>query len=329
MNRPTSRPLSRPLWRRRYFQHGATLVELMVALAVGTLVLSLAAAMLVSANAAYAAQIEAAALDDAGRYALEIVTRAARQAGFVNWEREEAGQDQTTAPAHIKGLDARSLARATDGIEDPLVDAVNGSDVLALRFAGAGAAAGGDGSVIDCAGFGVNQHEEGWSIFYVARNAAGEAELRCKYRGNSSWGADAIVAGIDSFQVLYGLDTDTPFDGVANEYVSAGVVDERDAALVLAAADPAARERERLRRTYWKRVTSIRVAVVVHAQRPGRVEAEPIVFHLFGRAYSDAAGGADPGVRLDEAQMPDELRRRGRKLFATTVLLRNPAPGAH
>ena len=48
----------------------------------------------------------------------------------------------------------------------------------------------------------------GWSIFYVAANGDGEAELRCKYRGASGWGADAIVRGVDSFQVLYGVDTD-------------------------------------------------------------------------------------------------------------------------
>jgi type IV pilus assembly protein PilW len=309
-------------------QRGATLVELMVALTIGMLVLLMAAAMLVSANAAYLAHIEAAALDDSGRFALEIITRAARQAGFVNREREEAGQDPGTAPASIGGLDARTLARATDGIDAPLGDAVGGSDVLAVRFDGAGSAAGGDGSVISCAGFGVNQHEEGWSIFFVGRNAADEAELRCKYRGNSSWSADAIIGGVDTFQVLYGLDTDVAPDGVANEYVSAGVLDERDAALVLAASDPAARERERLRRTHWKRVTSIRVALVIHGPRRGLPEAEPIVFNLFGRAYSDAAAGFDPGVVLDEAQMPEALRHRGRKMFAATVLLRNPPVGA-
>ncbi|MDB5920399.1 MAG: Pilus assembly protein PilW [Massilia sp.] len=306
-------------------RRGATIVELMVALTVGMLVLLMAAGMLVSANAAYAAQVEAAALDDAGRFALEIITRAARQGGFVNWEREEAGADPGAAPAHVTGLDARTLARATEGIDGPLGDAVNGSDVLALRFAGAGLGANGDGSVVDCAGFGVGRHEEGWSIFYVARNATGEAELRCKYRGNSNWSADAIVAGIDSFQVLYGLDTDSPPDGVANEYVSAGVLDERDAALVLAAFEPAARERERLRRTHWKRVTSIRVALVIHGQRRGLSGFDPIVFELFGRAYSDAAAGFDPGVRLDEAQMPDEVRGRARRMFASTVLLRNPS----
>jgi type IV pilus assembly protein PilW len=300
-------------------QRGATIVELMVALTVGMLVLLLAAGLLVSANAAYSAQVEAAAVDDDGRYALEIITRAARQGAFVNWERAEADVDPATAPARIGGLDARTLARATDGIDGALDDAVNGSDVLAVRFAGAG-----DGGVINCAGFAVDGHEDGWSIFYVARNAAGDAELRCKYRGSSSWGADAVTAGIDTFQVLYGLDTDVPADGVANEYVSASVLDERDAAQVLTATDPDARAREQRRRTHWKRITSIRVALLIHGPRRARTDAEPIVFDLFGSAYSAAAGGADRGVRLREADMPDDLRQRRRKMFATTVLLRNP-----
>ena len=301
-------------------QRGATIVELMVALTVGMLVLLMAARLLVSANASYIAQAEAAAVDDGGRYALEIITRAARQAAFVNWERAEADVDQGTAPAPIGGLDARSLTRATDGIDGALDDAVNGSDVLAVRFAGSG-----DGSVINCAGFGVGEQEDGWSIFYVARNAAGDPELRCKYRGSASWGADAVIGGVDTFQILYGLDTDVPADGVANEYVSASVIDERDAALVLTATDADARAREQKRRTHWKRITSIRVALVIHGARPARTDAEPIVFDLFGNGYSDAAGSSDHGVRLHEADMPDDLRQRRRKMFATTVLLRNPS----
>jgi type IV pilus assembly protein PilW len=298
-------------------QRGVTLAELMVATAVGMLVMLMAAGLLVSANAAYVAQVEAAAVDDSGRYALEVIARAARQAAFVNWERDEAGLGHGAAPARIGGLDARTLNRGTHGISAPLADAVNGSDVLAVRFAGAGAAPGGDGSVISCAGFGVGAQEDGWSIFYVGRNAAGEGELRCKYRGNASWGADAIIGGVDTFQVLYGLDTDFPADGVANQYVSAGVLDELDAALVLTGADPVAREREHRRRTHWKRITCIRVALVVHGPRGFR----PV--DLFGRAYSDSFGSADHGVHLAEERMPEALRQRERKMFASSVLLRN------
>jgi type IV pilus assembly protein PilW len=299
-------------------QCGATLAELLVAAAVGLLVMLLAGALLVSANAAYVGQVEAAAVDDSGRYALEIITRAARQAAFVNWERDEAGADRGTAPASIAGLDARSISRATEGIDSPLADAVNGSDVLALRYGGAA-----DGSVISCAGFAVGEADDGWSIFYVGRNASGEAELRCKYRGKSSWGADAIIGSVDTFQVLYGLDTDSPADGLANEYVSAAVLEERDAALVLTAADPVARQRELRRRTHWKRIASIRVALLVHGARRSQRDDAPAVFDLFGSAYSNAFGAADPGVHLSEQAMPDDLRQRERRMFASAILLRN------
>lgn len=299
-------------------QRGTTIVELMVAATVGLFVMLLAAGLLVSANAAYVGQVEAAAIEDSGRYALEIITRAARQAAFVNWERDEAGADRATAPAGIGGLDARSLSRTAEGIDAPLSDAVGGSDVLALRYGGAA-----DGSVINCAGFAVDAADDGWSIFYVGRNAGGEAELRCKYRGKTSWGADAIVGGVDTFQVLYGLDTDSPADGLANEYVSAAVLDQRDAALVLVAADPPARLRELRRRTHWKRVASIRVALVVHGARRDRADGEPLALDLFGRPYSDAFGAVDQGVHLTEQTMPDDLRQRERRMFTSTVLLRN------
>jgi type IV pilus assembly protein PilW len=192
--------------------------------------------------------------------------------------------------------------------------------VLAVRFAGAA-----DGSVISCAGFAVGVQEEGWSIFYVGRSATGEPELRCKYRGKTGWGADAVIGGVDTFQVLYGLDTDAPTDGVANEFVSAAVLNERDAALVLAATDAAGRERELRRRTHWKRIAGIRVALVLHGAQRARSADEPMVFDLFGRPYSDAFGGLDHGVHLAEDAMPDDLRGRIRRQFASTVTLRNAA----
>ena len=299
-------------------QRGATLAELMVAAAVGLIVMLLAGGLLVSANAAYVGQVEAAAVDDSGRYALEIITRATRQAAFVNRDRDQAGADRGTVPASIGGLDARSLSRATEGIDSPLADAVNGSDVLALRYGGAA-----DGSVINCAGFAVDEADDGWSIFYVGRNAGGEAELRCKYRGKIGWGADAIIGGVDTFQVLYGLDTDAPADGLANEFVSAAVLEERDAALVLTASDPVARQRELRRRTHWKRIASIRVALLAHGARRTRADDVPLAFDLFGSAYSNAFGGVDPGVHLSEQTMPQELRQRERRMFASAILLRN------
>lgn len=309
---------------KRPRQRGLTMVELMVAVAIGLIVLLLAASMLVSANRGHAAQEDAARLDDSGRFALETVARAVRQTAYVNWDRADAGPGtELDAPASIAGLDNRSLVKAAELISDPRPGVANGSDVLALRFSGAGPAPDGDGSMTSCAGFGVSEAHEGWSIFFVGRSAAGDTELRCKYRGASSWGADAIVGGVDSFQVLYGIDTDVPADGLANLYVNASVVSALDDGLALQGADEAARELDLRRKTHWKRVASIKVGLVLHGEKRVRTNTKPVVFNVFGAEYADALGAADPGTRVDEGDMPGPMRERERRLFSSTIMLRN------
>lgn len=314
---------------------GLSVVELMVALTLGLLVTLVASALLIATNASYVNQAEATRLNDSGLYALEIITRAIRQGAFVDWERAAGAAAtplglQPEDSANIAGFDARSVSRNSDGIDTPAGTAVNGSDALALRYFGFGAGASGDGSVINCAGFGVGAAEteaqRGWSIFYVAADAAGEAELRCKYRGADNWGADAIVRGVDSFQVLYGLDTDFPADGVANGYLNASAIDALDAALVLDGDDAAARLRDKNKKTYWKRVTSIKVALL-HGEQPNATDRPPAQFDLFGKAYADAHAGSDIGVRIDEATLPLPLRGRQRQRVESTIVLRNPPAG--
>lgn len=300
----------------RLREAGLTLVEMMVAIAIGLAVVLAAARLLGLANGAYAAQMESAALDDAGHYALELVGRAVRQAAHADPLQLDLSGPVDVLPARLAGLDARSLGGTTAGIGVPLAAVANGSDVLAVRFPGAGAGPDGDGSVLDCAGFAAAAGEEGWSIFYVAKNGDGEAELRCKYRGASNWSADAVVAGVDSFQVLYGLDTDTPRDGTANRYVNADAIRALDAALG-AGLPPSALNRQ----TWWKRVVSVRIGLLLHAARPTRHDAGTQEFQLFGPAHAAAAADGDTGTVIREAALPDSLRRRERRLFSTTVAL--------
>ncbi|SDC90011.1 type IV pilus assembly protein PilW [Massilia sp. PDC64] len=291
-------------------QRGLTLVEVMVALTIGLGIVLMAGRLLILANVAYAAQVESAGVEDGGRFASDLIGRAVRQAGAADADMV-ADPAADSAPARLAGLDARTLSRATAGIDDPLSAAVNGSDVLAVRFPG-------DESAVDCGGFPVAAGEEGWSIFYVARNGEGEAELRCKYRGAAHWSADAVVSGVDGFQVLYGVDTDDPPDGVANRYVSATAVDALDAGF--AGLPPA----EFNRRTHWKRVVGVRVGLLLHGSRPTRAEPGGARYDLLGAGYAAAAGGEDAGSSLDEAGMTPDLRRRERRLFTFTVAL--PAP---
>lgn len=306
--------------RRCRRQRGATMAELLVSMALGLAVLLAASALLVSANAAYVTQVNGAAIDDDGRFALEIIGRALRQAAFVDWEGIGLGAGADSArPARLEGLDDAFVGKAGFGIDNPVDGAVNGSDVLAVRFAGAGPAPGGDASVTNCAGFPVHALEEGWSIFYVARNAQAEAELRCKYRGAGGWSADAVVSGVDGFQVLYGLDTDAAPDGVANRYVNARAVAALDAALVPAGASAAEREQDRLRRTHWKRVVSVKVALLLHGAPEAGGKAPGASYELFGPAYG---AGADRGTRLDAAALADGQGARQRRLFAATFVLR-------
>lgn len=308
---------------------GLGAAELLLALALGMLLALSASAMLVAASASYLNQVEATRLDAGARYALSVVSRAVRQAIFVDLDLHNGNVPAGARPedsASIAGFDGRSVSRGSDGIEAPLAGAVNGSDVLALRYFGAGAGAGGDGSVINCAGFGVgaaaSEAGRGWSIFYVASDAGGEAELRCKYRGDTGWGADAIVRGVDSFQVLYGIDTDEPPDGAANQYVNASVINDMDAALALVGADAAARGRDKNARTRWKRVVSIQIALLLHGAPASRPYGGPLRFDLFGKAYADAYGGADAGVHIDEARLPPAQRGRARRAVVTTIVLR-------
>lgn len=303
-------------------QRGATMAELLVSMAVGLVVLLAAGALLVSSSRSYAAQAEAAALDDGGRFALELIARALRQPAHRDWERVDlAAGLEGTAPPGLAGFDDKTLGKASDGISDPLNGSVNGSDVLAVRFEGAGPAPNGDGSVTDCAGFPAHENAAGWSIFYVSRNGQGEAELRCKYRGADGWSADAVVSGVDGFQVLYGVDTDATADGVANRYVNASAVDALDAGLVLQGESDSEREQDRLRRTHWKRIVSVKVALLLHAAQPRQERAGRTSYRLFGSAY-DAAAPGDRGTLLNEAALATDGRARERRLVVATVALR-------
>jgi type IV pilus assembly protein PilW len=285
---------------------GMTLAELLVALALGLGVLLAGGVLMIGANRAYVAHEDAAGIDDGGRYALALIGRAVRQGAWVDWEHQGAAGPGVNVPAPLAGLDSRSLVKTSVGIDDAVLTAVNGSDVLAVRYAGAGPAPGGDGSVIDCAGFAVHEAKEGWSIFYVARNSDGVAELRCKYRGAANWSADAVVSGVDGFQVLYGLDSDTPPDGVPNRYVDASALAALDATL------PAADLTEK---TSWKRVASVQVALLLHGERPSAAVQQPDGYALFGPAYSLAQGASDPGVQLAAADLHAAGPAPSRRLF--------------
>jgi type IV pilus assembly protein PilW len=236
--------------------------------------------------------------------------------------------------ANIAGFDARTLKGASEGIDVTVARAVNGSDVLAVRFFGSGPGPNGDGTVVNCAGFSVPapasqanaEEERGWSIYYVADDATGEPELYCKYRGDGGWTSQAIARGVESFQVLYGVDTDD--DGVMNRLCTATEVDALDDTLVLQGVNAIERSRDRLRKTYWKKVVLVKIGLLVRSARIMRSDAPRIQYDLFGKDYAAAHASIDIGTTIEEAKLANEAKNRMRKVFSGTIQLRNPAAGS-
>ena len=322
-------------------QRGLTLLELLIAMTLGLLICSAMVAVFLTGRDAYAMVEDSTRMDDSGRYAIETITRAVRQSGFIDWG---AGTEvpSDAAPA-VRGLDARSLKSNGVAIESPLPRAVNGSDVLALRFGGAGSGPSGDGSVANCAGFGVGEVSvtgqsdptarpdggtalpdrlNGASIFYVAHDRTGEPELYCKYRGKTAWASVAIARGVESFQVLYGVGASAT--AYPARFLTATQVDALDDRLLLHGVDAIQREREKNRRSHWKKVSAIRFALLVHGAQSLRKDRPTATYDLFGADYGTRFGATDLGSRVTDAAMNPQQRKRMRRVFSAIVRVRNP-----
>lgn len=316
-------------------QAGMTLAELMVSLGLSLAVVLAATSIFVTSQSAYTANDDAALIQETGRYVLEVMARTIRQAGYEDWNGDGfAKLMRADDSANIVGLDARSLKATTVAVDTPIVKSVNGSDVLGIRFYGSGVDDHGDGTMLNCAGFGVasglkagGMAERGWSIFYVAEDATGEPELRCKYQGKTSWTAVAIARGVESFQVLYGLDPDG--DGLPNHFLTATEMTKLDEKLALVSTDNTTRALERNRKTNWKKVVALKVAVLVRGTRPVRSDDLRKSYDLFGKDYSDVNGTADFGTQINESSLPAKSRNRIRKVFSAAIMLRNPGTGGN
>lgn len=320
---------------RHYRQHGLTMIELLIAMTLGLFVVLAATGLLLSSKAGYIVQDQTAHVQETGRYAMEVLSRAIRQAGHENWS--EAEMPITAAAelsANVIGMDAMTLRKSTNGLDAAdYKGAINGSDVLALRFFGDETGEG-DGTVLNCAGLAVASPEihegaeegRGWSIFFVADDAGGEPELRCKYRTKTGWNADGIARGVESFQVLYGVDAND--DGLPDRFVNADTVDALDGQLALTGDNAVARAVDRNRKTHWKKIRSIQIAMLVRGTQAARDDAMKSEYRLFGAAYASGHAGHDDGTHLREQSIRQVERNRIRKVFSQTIQLRNDAAGS-
>lgn len=343
MNRSPCRSLHRPEPVAAQRQRGFTLVELLVALVLGTLIALAAVTSLTVARRGFATVDAASQLRDSTRFASDLIQRIANQSGFldvayaVNSVTNEGGGAPpppyafgfnnavlTTATAPMPGDDLNDNRTASTAGCAAAADTacVNGADILVLRYHTPATIAGGtigDRSTINCAGVtqdlaSVSRDDLVVSAFHVALSR-GEPSLMCSHQDAAgAWqsAAQPVIQGVESFQVLYGVDGVTPNNAVS---AAADSVAERylRADQITVAGNPAATEAN------WRRVRSIRVGMVLRGP-PGSAQERGAANDHYFPLGSHMWSAADPGSRF----APNDDGRL-RQTVTFTAYLRNYA----
>lgn len=259
------------------FQRGITLVELLVALALGSLIVMAAVAALTVSRQGFNTVDASSQLRDNGRFATSIIRRIVTQAGYLDFKYASntaasafkmGGPSTADVEPNLKGFNnaAYSQDLVIGTSSTPTATGVNSSDMLVLRFqSGSVTMADGtekaDFSMIDCGGNRIDvpatsSTDRYTSVFYIAQSA-GEPVLMCAWRDESTgtWSNQPLVQGVESLQILYGTDGVTP--GAAPTAVTDSVPERYLRADQLTAPTAAGTNDN------WARVRSIRVGMVL------------------------------------------------------------------
>lgn len=326
--------------RKRRSQGGLTLIELLVAMAVGLVVTIAALAMLTMGRTGFGAVDASTQLLDKERFAVDLMTRVIAQAGFEDYGSSSlmtraAAKGQLGTEPDIFGWDNAIYAdpagpaavSQTTAIADgnrpgkctvPTSDTSchNGSDVLMVRFQGVG-----DLSMINCMGIEEPTPAPGdfdsraMNFFFVDRKGTSvEPSLYCGYYNKDATPPDFVIQplleGIEAMQVLFGTDNVSPnqipaatgTDTIADRWLRA---DE----LKVPANPDATREN-------FRRVRAVRVGLVLRGPPGSAQDRSPRSLAPLGSPTFVA--GADVGSRLNVAG-----DGRLRRVITFTVHIRN------
>ncbi len=287
----------------RSMQSGTALLSLMLAIAMAVGILLSALRLVVQANADFVLADQSVLLADQAAHALELIERTLQQAGRIDGSQPMRLPSRPSTGA-INGFDNASLPGARPAMGSPVAGAFLGSDVLVVHFPGDAGR-----HVVNCAGLPVRPasgigDDTGWSAFYVDIDPLGEPELRCRYRGGTDWLSQPIATGVESLQVLYGVDSDD--DGLPNDFVSAAWLN---------AAPPVAGQP-----SAWTRVVALQVSLLMRSPRSLASFAQKNAIDLFGPRYARLHAGDDAGSSIAPARLAS---RRLHRQFDALIFLNN------
>lgn len=181
-------------------QAGLTLVEIMIALTLGLIVLLAIGSIYLGSRQTYRVQEDNARLQEAGRYALEVVGRSIRQAG--------SDTEMTFNPVAVTLECAPPACTAISGTNS----ATPATDTLVVQFyAGREELNGGAWIARNCTGGLIAANALVTNSFSVVGS-----DFSCA--GNAG-GAQPLISDVEDFQVVYGIDTTG--DQSADRYVAA------------------------------------------------------------------------------------------------------------
>lgn len=324
-------------------QKGVTLIELMVAMALGLLIALAAAASLLISRQGFTAVDAASQLRDNGRYLQSLTQRLGVQAGYRDIKfatdttaKKNQSYGAGTPPPNVFGLNnaSRTSSATWDaGTARTSGQVAYGSDILVLRHQTSSStpdAVTSDNTMIDCAGVASTAVATGLddklvSILHVGVGSDGEPALMCSRSdtGAAPYDVQPIISGVENFQVLYGVDGIAPGNTTVPISSTADSIPERYLRadqLTVAGNDVA---------TYanWQRVRSIRIGVVLRGPPGSAVDSSSQTFYPLGVSKGSASGAKGSGFANNTTDpgtvYTPTSDNRLRQVVTFTVHLRN------
>jgi type IV pilus assembly protein PilW len=215
---------------------------MMVAMVIAIIVLLAVSQVYVSGVKTQTGQQDAIRLNESARFAFDLLGRELRQAGYRNtWQLNSTSQNfcatqsagghlvSRNDPSQINPVTADFSGSPQTAIYSPATNSYN--DVIRVRYYGEDSTA--TTSVVDCHGHPVANNQLVEDTLYIAQDTANnnEPSLFCNTTNPSPASAThpgklALVAGVESLQLLYGEDTDA--DGIVNRFVPWHLVTNAD-----------------------------------------------------------------------------------------------------
>ena len=327
-------------------QSGLTLIELLVALVISSVIAIAAVSALIVSRQGFSTVDAASQLRDNARFATDMLQRFGVQAGFkdVAFSSTVSEKDSAGNPVGAKPS-VSGFSNATISESDPMnvstartvtTSLGYGSDILILRYQAAKTNPGSDvfvsdKSMINCFGVPVTDESKGRfdfnaNIIHVGLGTDGELGLRCKTDAsprlvNPPLPSEGLVRGVENFQVLYGVDGVTA--GVHATGVRTNVATNYlRADQMVVPADPGNVKTN----SNWSRVRSIKIGMVIRGPLGSAQQAISQTYYPFGKSPGSAGGAAgsalssvdDPGTAFTP---PADTRLR--QVVSFTIHLRN------